>query len=163
MNDRSATTSGRGLSPALGLGLLIVVTLLVATTVGAMVLGLAGGLSDEPPDATFDVATDGVGDELGAEDEVTLRHAGGERISTNRLSVVVGDAAVYVNGTVVADPDADATDELTQVRSWGASVAEGSELTIRETGEESVFGAGDRVELRWHGPDGTVVLAAGTL
>lgn len=163
MNDRSATTAERGLSPALGLGLLLVLTLLVATTVGAMVLGLTGGLSDEPPAATFEIESDGIGDELGAEDELTLRLVEGERIPTNRLTVVVGDAKIYVNGTVVADPDEDATDELTQVHSWGASVAEGSELTIRETGEGSVFGAGDRVELRWHGPDGTVVLAEGAL
>jgi len=133
VSGRRLRADRRGLNPALGVGVLILVTLLIAVGVGAMVLGVAGGVGEGPPEVEFALSTSNVADSVEDNDQIALRHDGGGRFVTSTVSIRAGGTPVYRNGTVVADPDEDGTGD--------------------------VFGEGDVVEVVWHGADGRESIA----
>lgn len=135
------------------------VTLLIAGGVGAMVLGVTAGVGQGPSDVTFTLSTSNIADDVDDNDQISLQHAGGSRFVTGDVSIRVGETIAYRNGTVVADPDEDGTDELAEATTWGSSATEGAEQTIREEGSGDVFEEDDVVEVLWNAPDGREVVA----
>lgn len=77
--DRNETAD-RGVSPVIGIVLLVVISVLLAAVVGAFALELEPQ-AHQLPQATFDVEVEG--------STVTLTHTGGDTIRGDHLSVVV--------------------------------------------------------------------------
>lgn len=69
----------RGVSPVLGVILLVAVTVVLAGVVGSALFGTAGEMSSDRPDVrlTFDPSGPG---------NVTMTHAGGERLESSRVT-----------------------------------------------------------------------------
>lgn len=77
------TADDRGVSPVVGVVLLVAITVLLAATVGTMVMGFAddiGGPEGEP-DANMSIAVDGLNE------SVTVTHEGGDDLEAERLRI----------------------------------------------------------------------------
>jgi FlaG/FlaF family flagellin (archaellin) len=124
-------------SPVIGVVLMVVVTVLLATVTGAFVLGLGGQLSS-PPQASFEFTYDeGAG-------EVTVSHFGGDSIDADSLTVKSSEG---FSGTP-----------------WGSEVTAGSSATLADADGSGTAYDGDEVlYVVWTGSNGdTYVLGKWT-
>ena len=71
--------SDRGVSPVIGVILMVAITVILAAVIGAFVLGLGDQVSNNAPQASFSVEFN----ETGA----TITHTGGDNIEKNALNV----------------------------------------------------------------------------
>lgn len=87
----------RGVTPVVGIVLLIAITVLLAGTIGAFVFGF----SDEPAEAEQPTAAFEFEDDVdsGSSDTVTIEHASGEQVLAENLYVKIDDAACTGSGS----------------------------------------------------------------
>lgn len=127
----STSTSDRGVSPVIGVVLLVGITVLLAAAMSAFVLGMGAG-TGVAPHVDWHFSYDG-------ETNVTVIHGGGDPIDS---------ASVYVMGDVVVDADTleDLQDGLWHAGTRGSFEVDPSEddPTIRLVFDH---GDGDRVIL----------------
>ncbi len=74
----------RGASEVVGIILVVVITVIIASTVGAFVLGMGDRTTETVPQAFFSYDFDD-------ETNVTITHEGGEAIDTETIRVTVDD------------------------------------------------------------------------
>jgi len=108
--DSALQSDDRGLSPVVGVALLIAIVVAVAAVSAGLILGLAEP-NDPAPTATFDIES------ADAAGEVVIRHAGGDTIDGDRLRIAG-----------VADSDTDAF--------AGDRVATGTTATVAPTDDD---------------------------
>ena len=96
MDLKELFTEDRGVSPVIGVILMVAITVILAAVIGAFVLGLGDQASQSAPQASFDWSFDT------NEDNVTITHAGGDNIDKNNLRMPGMD-----------DPDGAAQDWVT--------------------------------------------------
>jgi len=141
MNLKELFTEDRGVSPVIGVILMVAITVILAAVIGAFVLGLGDQASSSAPQASFDYNFNG-------EDSVNITHGGGDSIDNSTIDVTIGNEDILDSGDDVAD-----TDEYTVDRNWPESISTGNSLDI------SVEGAtpsqnGDTVRVIWNNPSG---------
>ena len=128
MVDLSPPNDDRGVSPVIGVILMVALTVILATVLGTVVLDFAGGVAEQPPQAAFDYEFDT------AEDNVTITHISGDRIDNTSLRV-------QINGErVLGDGDS----------GWDDDISAGDSVIIN--GSESGAGSGDTVRIIWQNP-----------
>jgi len=134
-----------GVSPVIGVILMVSVTVIVAAVIGASALGFADSVGETPPQASFEFEessyklVDNQGDtrELSV---VYIRHTGGESVDPKDITVTVdGDPGYAINNK---------TDESYPLH-WGGS---GNEALVIEPFEEqrvdgNAISAGDQTRL----------------
>jgi flagellin-like protein len=78
----------RAVSPVIGVILMVAITVILAAVIGTFVLGLGDSLGDSQPTAQIDtdLEFDGSGNYT-----LSIEHAGGDRIDSGALNVIVGD------------------------------------------------------------------------
>jgi FlaG/FlaF family flagellin (archaellin) len=81
-------------SPVIGVILVVALTLIIAAAIGASAFGLAGSLSESPPQATIDAEHEDriINDGEGHSAEmtiVTLTHEGGDNIDKDNINVTI--------------------------------------------------------------------------
>ena len=92
-------TEERGVSPVIGVILMVAITVILAAVIGGFVLQLGSGVGDAAPQASI-----GVSDTNFANDSIELRHSGGDTIEWADTNVIL-----EVTGTVRWDsPNSDA-------------------------------------------------------
>jgi len=133
MVDLPCPTDSRGVSPVIGVILMVALTVILATVLGTVVLDFASGLSKQPPQAAFDYERNGA-------DEITVTHVSGERINHNRLRITVGGDEVY--------PD-DSGSDISKT-GWASPVGVGDTVDIEHAGADG----GDTVRIIWQNPSG---------
>jgi flagellin-like protein len=152
----------RGMTPVVGIALLVAITLLLAATVAAFALGIEDDQrSDRVPTVAVGFEFDS---NAGADDRLTIVHKSGQAVDASRLDVVVSGAECVVGGT---DPDgrynvaddfglADTLTAGETVRIDGATVAcPSGDLDLRGASVRVVWNPAGRTStlLRtWHGP-----------
>jgi len=128
----------RGVSPVIGVILMVAITVILAAVIGTFVLGLGDSLQ-QAPQAQLSV-------DSGNSSSFNVSHDGGD-------SIAAGDLQVFVN---------DSSDDFTAVTSFGSGdeFSVGSSATIgSEDGELEAFGAGDDVRVRViHTPSESIIL-----
>jgi len=82
----------RGVSPVIGVIMMVLVTVLLGATIGAFATGLGSELTETRPQAAFDVEFRNA--DPGANDTLSFVHDGGDAIAGYRLEFVVTDARV---------------------------------------------------------------------
>ena len=135
MVDLSAPTDDRGVSPVIGVILMVALTVILATVLGTVVLDFAGGVAEQPPQAAFDYEFET------AESTVTITHISGDRIKSGTIRITVGGEEAVSGG----DSDFQGTD-------WGDDIRAGDGIEI---GDEHVSGGistGDTVRIIWQNP-----------
>ena len=131
-------TEERGVSPVIGVILMVAITVILAAVIGAFVLGLGDQVSNNAPQATleFDFTND---------TDATVVHAGGQDITATDIEVTVGDVVAYENGV--------GTDNDFNASGWSGTVSTGDELQITNT-TTGVVGADKTVRIVWNNPSG---------
>lgn len=102
-------TDRSGVSPVIGVIFMVAVTVIIAATIGATVLGLGDQIGESPPQAQFEVTetienvevprandsseTDTYGTAL------VLQHAGGDNVDPTNIEITVDGEPVYSFGT----------------------------------------------------------------
>jgi len=128
MVDHSFPTDDRGVSPVIGVILMVALTVILATVLGTVVLDFASGVSEQPPQAAFDYEFDTV------DNNVTITHISGDRIDNSTLRVQIdGERAL-------GDGDG----------GWSDEIAAGDSVTIN--GTDYGAGRGDTVRIIWQNP-----------
>ena len=75
----------RGVSPVIGVILMVAITVILAAVIGTFVLGLGDSVGDNQPTAQLSVDLD----QTEGEESLTIEHNGGDSISSEALRVVV--------------------------------------------------------------------------
>jgi len=77
----------RGVSPVIGVILMVAITVILAAVIGAFVLGLGDQVSNNAPQASFSFEFNS------SSNNVTVTHAGGDNIAKSALNVTNGTPA----------------------------------------------------------------------
>lgn len=87
----------RGVSPVIGVILMVAITVILAAVIGTFVLGLGDQVSTTSPQAQFSFESDGAG-------SVTVTHDGGDTIDSANLNILTNgtDASNQFSGSVSA-------------------------------------------------------------
>ena len=99
-----------GVSPVIGVILMVAVTVIIAAVIGSTALGLGDEISETPPKAQFDITyeTDkGYTDNLDrtiTTDVVIIEHTGGESVDPSNIEVTVNGDNAYAMGPTGVDP-----------------------------------------------------------
>ena len=136
MNIKELFTEDRGVSPVIGVILMVAITVILAAVIGAFVLGLGDQASESAPQASFDYSFDG-------NDAVNISHGGGDNIDSTNIEVTIDDLESF--------PDAD--DDLTvNDDQWQDNITTGDTIDIAD--DADVIDSGDTIRIIWNSPAG---------
>ena len=133
MVDRSFPTDDRGVSPVIGVILMVALTVILATVLGTVVLDFASGVSEQPPQAAFDY-------EFEDDEEVTITHVSGDSIDNSTISVLIDGKDAF--------PADDANDFT--VEDWHGTIQAGDSVTIED--DDGVVDDETTVRIIWENP-----------
>lgn len=126
MVDRVPLTDDRGVSPVIGVILMVALTVILATVLGTVVLDFTGSISAQPPQAAFDYEF--------TDENVTITHVSGDQMDNASLSVQIGEKEALE----------DRVDD-----GWNGDITAGDSVTINRT----AAGADKRtVRIIWQNP-----------
>jgi flagellin-like protein len=145
MDLKNLFTEERAVSPVIGVILMVAITVILAAVIGAFVLGI-GGSQEAAPQASlsfdFEQGSTSGWDGADTDEQVVVKHDGGENINTDQLTLKYAGTEVGSGSTVV---DASPTD------SWNA----GESYKIGEAGGSlSTFSTSDSVTVTWTASSG---------
>ena len=153
MNIKELFTEDRGVSPVIGVILMVAITVILAAVIGAFVLGLGDQASDNAPQATWSSDF--------SENEVELAHSGGQNVDRSDISVRIAGETVYEDGEVVDNEDYD----LGGVdfggpgepdTNWDDPIGTGDRLVLTNTGDDTEEElVGEDVQIIWTSSDGS--------
>ncbi|GGN18611.1 type IV pilin [Halarchaeum nitratireducens] len=86
----------RGVSPVIGVILMVAITVILAAVIGTFVLGLGSNVGNNAPSATFNYDYN---DWSTSDRGLNITDQGGDAIETSTLTVNVGDATIYENAS----------------------------------------------------------------
>ena len=122
----------RGVSPVIGVILMVAITVILAAVIGTFVLGLGDSIGDNQPTAQLSVDLDQDAGDL------TIEHDGGDSISSETLTVIVtaddqpeeDENDVFDSRFSVGDAET-AEDVITDADTGEGDIDEGEDLRIR--------------------------------
>jgi len=96
LKELLADDNERGVSPVIGVILMVAITVILAAVIGAFVLGLGDQVSNNAPQASFSFDFDST------TNDVTITHTGGDNIDGSTLNVTNGSGGStdFGSGTV---------------------------------------------------------------
>ena len=125
----------RGVSPVIGVILMVAITVILAAVIGAFVLELGSSVATEQPQASFDFEFNG--------SNVTVTHQGGSEIDNSSISVVLDKS--YNNSD----------------HKWGGAdgiITAGESMDSSDI--SSYNGSADTVQVVWNGENGQSAVLA---
>lgn len=123
--------SDRGVSPVIGVALLIAVTVVLAAVIGFVVLGADTGPGTDKPSARLDVSGDASAGEL------TIDHEGGDAIPISNIEF-------RSNGGLVEGTNANISVNTLET---------GQTVTVTESNLNTTFSSGDTVTILYDPPN----------
>lgn len=103
MDQEDFSTDGRGVSPIIGVILMVAITIVLSAVIATFAIGISDSLSASVPQAAFDFSYDSNGNE-----KLTIEHLGGDSIAPEELDIVSSaqfrpapgnDTGTYASGT----------------------------------------------------------------
>jgi len=134
MNLKELFTEDRGVSPVIGVILMVAITVILAAVIGAFVLGLGDQASNTAPQASF--SFDYNNSDPG---NVTVTHDGGDTIPDGELRLTATG------------------DDWDNARDWDGDASAGSSEYIDPDDDES-YAEGDTVRVIWDSGDSSNTL-----
>ena len=121
----------RGVSPVIGVILMVAITVILAAVIGTFVLGLGDSIGDNQPTAQL-----GVDFDQNVEDDelnITIEHNGGDTIDSEALRVVVTgpDEQRAETDDVFADRFSVGDEETANIFGGGDTIDDGDDVRIR--------------------------------
>ena len=90
MDLKELFTEDRGVSPVIGVILMVAITVILAAVIGAFVLGLGDQASNTAPQASFSF-------DFSEDDTVTVTHTGGDTIQNSSLTLNGNNVSHFTN------------------------------------------------------------------
>ena len=90
MDLKELFTEDRGVSPVIGVILMVAITVILAAVIGAFVLGLGDQASNTAPQASFNFDFN--------DTDVTVTHTGGDNIENGTLTLTDGENSTNFEG-----------------------------------------------------------------
>jgi flagellin-like protein len=146
MKDRIKSNE-RGVSPVIGVILMVAITVILAAVIGTFVLGL--GSQNQEPEPNI-AGTETVYDDTGASDVLTISHQSGDNVDVEYLSLIV-DGARDGSGNAV-----DYTGDVFQTDLPGSEFRSGTEITVDSSdfsGASNLDLSDAEVQIVWNDPD----------
>lgn len=152
MNDYDSGDQ-RGLSPVIGVVLMVAITVLLVATVASFFLGFGDEVTDSgPPTVTFDSQYDSTG----ASDELYIDITGGKTLDRDTVEIVVSNGDCGGNQwSVRFAPGAFAITDTTLEAGTRIPVTETWVCGRPETGTGDLDLSSARVSVVWREPDGS--------
>jgi flagellin-like protein len=135
-------TEERGVSPVIGVILMVAITVILAAVIGAFVLGLGDQVSNNAPQASFEF-------DFENESNATITHGGGDNIEASNIEVTIDGSTAYADGS----PNGSSGDFNAKTGGWSGTISTGDELEIYNTSASPV-GSGNTVRVIWNNPSG---------
>jgi len=136
MNLKELFTEDRGVSPVIGVILMVAITVILAAVIGAFVLGLGDQASSSAPQASFNY-------DFQNESNATVTHAGGDNIDSDTIEVNIGDTTAFP----------DNAEENANSSGWdNGDITTGDELELYD--DDNGNFAGETVRIIWSNPSG---------
>lgn len=130
----------RGVSPVIGVILMVAITVILAAVIGAFVLGLGDQVSEQPPTAQ-------VGFDFNGNTSVDITHDGGDPIANDSVTFRSGSGA---------------TSDSLNWSSGGEEITAGDTVTLDTSAdgiESSNVGTGNTVRVIWQGEGSSNTIA----
>jgi len=144
MDLKELFTEDRGVSPVIGVILMVAITVILAAVIGAFVLGLGDQASESAPQASIDISFDG-------DRVVNLTHGGGDNIQTSEIEVTVGSDTVQNSSNIGEGAGERDGVESVDPDDWdGDTITTGDELGLKMEDDRN----GDDVRVIWNAPGG---------
>jgi len=157
MNLKELFTEDRGVSPVIGVILMVAITVILAAVIGAFVLQIGGDLGESAPQASISIS-----DTNADADTIELRHGGGDTIEWDETRLVVehDDDTLQWNSpnddsfatsdrvtinTSNADGDVDGIDEGVEEEDEIATLNTSTQTTVEDNDRRSPLDADNRV------------------
>lgn len=146
--------SESGVSPVIGVILMVAVTVVLAAVVGAFVLGV-GADQQRTPQATFEVEKtfEGGGSQP---DELRITHTGGDSIDADHLYLAIEDAQIQESGAAGTPGPADRIAWATFTGDDTVTAGDAVDLFEPDDGTKQIEGR--TVRVIWDDGDGTAIL-----
>ncbi|MBP2251167.1 flagellin-like protein [Halarchaeum solikamskense] len=139
----------RGVSPVIGVILMVAITVILAAVIGTFVLGLGSNVGNNAPSATFDYQYN----DWGTDSEgLNITDQGGDAIDKSTLTVTVGDDTIYNDSS----PN-NTTSNLKTSSSWSSDdqITAGDTLSAWAATDAAVFGNNEDVQIVWQSSGGS--------
>lgn len=133
----------RGVSPVIGVILMVAITVILAAVIGAFVLNLGDSVATDQPQASFDFEFDG-------NKSVEITHQGGDNIETDQIRVTVAGTEAW--------PSSEGDAGVSGTAGWsGDAVRTGDILNVTNTttAGDPIGDQGDTIRVIWTGDDGS--------
>ena len=118
--------SDRGVSPVIGVILMVAITVILAAVIGTFVLGLGDSLQ-QAPQSQLEVTSDSA-------NNVTLSHTGGDELKPGNIEVTIGD-----NTTALSNVTNDNFGVGQSVKFTGQTNGDNIEVVVVHTPSESII------------------------
>ena len=135
MDLKKLFTEDRGVSPVIGVILMVAITVILAAVIGAFVLGLGDQASQTTPQASIDF-------DFQETDNVTVTHEGGDNLDASEITIQLDSGDVSeVDGSDWADNDEISAGDSADV----AAIENSNESLDAESGStvRVIFDSGD--------------------
>jgi len=126
MNIKDLFTEDRGVSPVIGVILMVAITVILAAVIGAFVLGLGDSASDRAPQATWS-------SDFSGNQSVELTHEGGQNVDLDEISVRIDGTTVYEDGAATGNELGEDDDEFEVIDNWEDPIRTGDTLNLSAT------------------------------
>ena len=83
MKIQNITQNNRGVSPVIGVILMVAITVILAAVIGSFVLGIGGDVQ-QTPQASLTI-------EAGSGDDVIITHQGGDSLNLDQTAIYIGN------------------------------------------------------------------------
>jgi flagellin-like protein len=94
MNIKEFLEDDRGVSPVIGVILMVAITVILAAVIGTFVLGLGDQVSQTTPQSSFQFDYD-----QSSNDTLTIAHNGGDTLEASNVNVTIGGVNNTVDGS----------------------------------------------------------------
>ncbi len=131
----------RGVSPVIGVILMVAITVILAAVIGAFVLGLGDQVSNNAPQASFEF-------DFTNSSNATITHGGGDDIEASSIEVSVGGSTAYSDGGPNGTPGDFNTDT-----GWADTISTGDSLEVWDISADG-DGSGNTIRVVWSNPSG---------
>lgn len=122
------SNDNRGVSPVIGVILMVAITVILAATIGTMVMSMTDNVDDAAPQASLSA------DENPDTSTITLTHEGGDVLDPSELTATTsGSGAVEISNTDTVGVGSTLTIDVT------TDVAQGDEIRLIWDDEQVIF------------------------
>ena len=147
MDLKELFTEDRGVSPVIGVILMVAITVILAAVIGAFVLGLGDQASSSAPQAQW--SSDFSGNET-----VVLEHAGGQNVDRSEISVRIAGVSVYEDGEAQGESPGAGEIEIGDDENWDDPISTGDRLNLTSAEPDDEDLPGEDVQIVWTSSDG---------